>query len=239
MGSTRLPGKILRALGHRTVLHRVVDRVQAARGIDLVVVATTTSSEDDLTVAEAEVCGAATFRGSEQDVLERYYLCAKQFDADVVIRITSDCPLFDPTVLTQMLVRFEELRVAGSPVDYMSSALVRTFPRGLDAEIFTFAALEQAYKSATKPYEREHVTPFLYQHPDLFKLQGFTNQADLSHHRWTLDTEEDLALITEIYRRLLIDDAEIFSTQAVLNLLAQHPELSELNAHIEQKKLGD
>lgn len=234
MGSTRLPGKVLRDLCGRSVLAHVIERVRSCKLIDQVVVATTNAQADDLIVAETSYCGAHYFRGSEDDVLERYFLAAKAASASVVIRITSDCPLLDPALLCDMIKSFE----AAGNLDYMSNTQERRYPRGLDVEIFTFLALEAAYWQAEKLYEREHVTPFIYQHPELFRIGSYAAGEDNSRHRWTLDTADDWALIEAIYNELYRDGVPPFTTAEVLQLLQRRPELATLNAHVEQKKLG-
>jgi spore coat polysaccharide biosynthesis protein SpsF len=229
MGSTRLPGKVLMPLGGEPALKRVVERVGAAPGLDEVVVATTTESADDAIVELCKREGCSFFRGSEEDVLSRYYEAARQFKADVIVRVSSDCPLFDSEVLGQMLARFEP--------DYLNNFQKRTFPRGFEAEVFTFGALETAHREATKAHEREHVTPFIYQHPDRFKLHSFEEPSgndDLTALRWTLDTPADYDVISAIYNALA-RPGEIFSTADILNLLRQRPELTKINAHVEQR----
>ena len=236
MGSSRLPGKVLKHLSGRTVLEHVIHRVKAVSGINETVVATTTLRNDEPIMALAEDCDVRCFRGSESDVLSRYFHAASEARAEAVIRITSDCPLLDPSVVSAMLEHFLERVRSVDSVDYLSNTLTRTYPRGLDAEIFTFEALAEAHREASKPYEREHVTPFLYQHPERFRLAQWLHERDLSSHRWTLDTPEDWALISQIYEEL-DSNGGIFSTASVLELLAAKPELLQLNAHVEQKKL--
>lgn len=235
MGSTRLPGKILLPLGDRTVLEHVVARTLACSLIDEVVVATTHAPQDDVLGPAAAAMGVSCFRGSETDVLERYYQAAKHHRADVVVRITSDCPLFDPRLLTRML---ETFRAAAPPCDYLSNTLSRTYPRGLDAEVFTFEALAQAHAEASEPYEREHVTPFLYYRPERFRLSDFRGDVDASHHRWTLDTDDDFRFIDAVYGALY-HPGVLFGTQEVLDHLERHPQLLLLNAHVEQKKVRE
>ena len=238
MGSTRLPAKVVKVIKGKTVLAHVVERVRACPLLDDVVVATTTAPSDDGIVELAEGLGVNWFRGSEDDVLERYYLAAKQYGADVVVRITSDCPVFDPSVLAGMLARFGELRVNGAAPDYMSNFVKRTYPRGLDAEVFTFKALEKAFESARLPHEREHVTAYIYQRPEEFSIHGYEGPEDLSRLRWTLDTQDDLKLIEELYAALY-KEGELFTTAQAVELIRQRPELEGINAHVEQKKLGE
>ncbi|HEY9900174.1 MAG TPA: glycosyltransferase family protein [Pantanalinema sp.] len=238
MGSSRLPGKILMPLGDRTVLEHVVARTRACPLIDEVVVATTQGPQDDVLLPVLERLGVPCFRGSEGDVLERYYQAALQQRADVVVRVTSDCPLLDPQVLTRLLEAFFVARAGETPCDYLSNTLTRTFPRGLDAEVFSFEALAQAHAEAREPYEREHVTPFLYFHPDRFALNDFRDDADASGHRWTLDTIDDYRLIEALYAALYRPN-ELFSTREALSYLDRHPQLVQLNAHVEQKKIQE
>lgn len=236
MGSTRLPGKVMKTLCGRTVLAHVVNRVRACSLLDEIVVATTLSADDDVVAQEAVRCGAGVFRGSEDDVLSRYYCAAKECEAETVVRITSDCPLFDPDVLERMLRKFHTANLTDHHVDYLSNCLERTFPRGLDAEIFTFTALRKAHRGASQPFEREHVTPYIYQHPQEFSVELFRNDEDWSSHRWTLDTVEDFSLIEEIYSALYGKD-EIFSTSSVLKLFESNHRLLLINSNVKQKTM--
>lgn len=229
IGATRLPGKVLKKLCGRTVLDHVILRVRRARRVDGVIVATTTELRDDPVIAECEHLNVPSFRGSEQDVLGRYFGAAQASGAEAVVRVTADCPLFDGTVLDEMLAVF-----SGSAADYLSNVQRRTFPRGLDAEIFTFAALSRAHQEATHPHEREHVTPYIYQHPERFRLSSFEGPEDLSAHRWTLDTPDDWRFIQSVYGTL----CDNFSTADVLKLLRDQPELARINSHVRQKALS-
>jgi spore coat polysaccharide biosynthesis protein SpsF len=237
MGSTRLPGKVMRTLCGRTVLGHVIARVRLCSRVDEVVVAIPDAPVDDVLVDEARLHGASAFRGSEEDVLARYYHAAREARADRVVRVTSDCPLFDAAVLCGMLERFDQGLSSGLTADYMSNTLTRSLPRGLDAEIFTFDALERAHQEAVLPFEREHVTPYIYRSPERFSLLGYERTPDLSYLRWTLDTEEDWGLIKAIYDALCASAAD-FSTADVLALLERRPDLAQLNAHIQQKALS-
>lgn len=229
-GSTRLPGKVLRTLCGKSILAHDIARVRQAKGIERIIIATTTEPADIAIVAEAEALGVESFCGSEQDVLSRYYEAACAFDARTIVRITSDCPLYDWQLLDTMLTDF-------NGCDYLSNGLVRSFPRGLDTEIFTFAALERAFHEAKAPEEREHVTPYIYRHPELFRLKSFESPEDLSAHRWTLDTQEDWDFIEAVYTHLYPHNP-LFTTADVLALLTRKPQLASINAHIEQKKLA-
>lgn len=237
MGSSRLPGKVLRVLGGETVLGHVVHRAQAVRAIDEVVVATTTAPADDAVVAEAGRLGVRATRGSEDDVLDRYYRAALECGAQRIVRITSDCPLLDPGLVDAMLARFDALAAEGTPVDYLSNTVERRYPRGLDAEIFTFEALARAHAEGHSAAEREHVTPYLYRHPERFRIAQYAPGADLSHHRWTLDTDDDWRLLEAVFAELGTRPGG-FGTDDILQLLERRPDIFRLNAHIEQKALG-
>ncbi len=236
MGSTRLPGKVLIPLCGKTVLWHVVSRVRASVGVDEIIVVTTTTSKDNVLLPEIEKCGAKVSRGSEDDVLARYYDAARKSRADIIVRVTADCPLYDPKVLEEMLKKFFALKSEGKGADYLSNVQQRTFPRGLDTEIFSFDALEKAHMSAIKKHDREHVTPYIYNHPEKFSLSEYRNPVDLSNHRWTLDTQEDLQLIETIYKNLY-NENKIFTTGEVLTFLEKNPDLVKINAHVEQKKV--
>lgn len=234
MGSTRLPGKILKDLMGKTVLQHVIERVRQAVAIDEVIIATTTLSPDDAVAKEAVKCGAACFRGSEADVLSRYYFAAKENKSDIVVRITSDCPLIDPVVTNEIVTFFKSEKIYDIVTNAGSDLSKRTYPRGLDTEVFSFAVLEQAFRQADKQYQREHVTPYIYE--TSLRQYFYRNEADYSRHRWTLDTEEDFALLQAIYSRLYHGKHDFF-LQDILALFEQYPELIKINAHIEQKKL--
>ncbi|WP_040952419.1 cytidylyltransferase domain-containing protein [Gorillibacterium massiliense] len=232
MGSTRLPGKVLKDLFGKSVLNHVIDRVQNVKEIDQVVVATTVLESDDPIVAEACKAGAGVYRGEEQDVLSRYYGAALDEKADLVVRITSDCPLVDSKVVSEIITFHKQHNF-----DYVSNTLSRTFPRGLDVEIFTFEALQKAYEEGNHPEEREHVTPYIYHNPSLFSLYDYKHSEDLSNYRWTLDTLEDWKLIQSIYEHLYTPH-QYFGLAETLELIRKKPELSQINAHVEQKKLS-
>jgi spore coat polysaccharide biosynthesis protein SpsF len=238
MGSSRLPGKVLLDLLGHSVLSHVIARVQAARGVDEVVVATTNGRDDDVVASEALRYGARVYRGSADDVLARYRGAALSVQAQAVMRITADCPLLDPELVTAMLTRFRGRAEAGGGLDYLSNGLVRTYPRGLDAEIFTAAALERCHAQAVRPHEREHVTPYIYGNPALFSIEAYIGTPDRSAHRWTLDTPEDWQLIESIFHNLG-NGRTIFPTSSVLSLLEKQPELIGLNARVQQKAFGE
>jgi len=231
MGSTRLPGKVLEDIGGKTMLACVVRRTQRATLVDKIVVATTMEPADDAIVAECKHLGAAVFRGSESDVLDRYYRAAEVYEADTIVRITADCPLIDPGIIDHVVRAFLEERP-----DYASNTtLTKTYPHGLDVEVMTMAALAFAWQEARKPYQRAHVTVYIYENPWLFQLLAVPGEIGYGHCRWTVDTPEDLAFVREVYARL--DDD--FAWHDVLQILAQEPQLMELNRHVRQKALRE
>lgn len=235
-GSTRLPNKIFKTLSGKPVLWHVVNRVSQSNLISKIVIATTTLPEDNAVEKFCLDNNVSFYRGSSEDVLSRYYEAAKNFDADIIIRITSDCPVIDPRILDSLIEDFLEENLK-TKLDYLSNTLVRTFPRGLDAEVFTIDALEKSFLNAVKNYEREHVTPYIYQHPEYFALKNYLNDRDYSQHRWTLDTEEDYSLLKKIYDSLYAE-GKIFLFDDVIKLFEKNPDLININKDIEQKKLN-
>lgn len=228
-GSTRLPGKVLEDLAGEPMLARVVTRVRRAT-VDETVVATTGLPSDDVVEELCVERGWPCYRGAAEDVLDRYYQAAGEFGAEVVVRVTSDCPFIDAEVIDRVIEAFK----AGRPaVDYAANVLPpRTFPRGLDVEVMTAQALAAAWREDDNPASREHVTPYLYRHPERFALLGVTNLTDLSAHRWTVDTPEDLVFARLVYEALGSDD---FTWHDVLALVQTHPEISAVNKGVRQR----
>lgn len=229
MGSTRLPGKVLEDLAGEPMLARVVNRTRWAKTLDIVVVATTTQPVDDAIVLLCEKQGWSFFRGSEGDVLDRYYQAALAFKADAVVRITSDCSLTEPEIIDKVVTEF----LSHYPqAEYVSNNLQRTFPLGLDVEVMSFGALEKAWQEDSNPSWREHVTPYIWHHPEKFKIRNIANDTDYSFMRWTVDTIEDLTFVRKIYNYFQNDT---FSWREVLHLLETHPEWLEINRQVQQK----
>ncbi|MDO7876444.1 glycosyltransferase family protein [Hymenobacter sp. ASUV-10] len=231
MGSTRLPGKVLLPAAGRPLLDYHVARLQAS-GLP-VLLATTTEPADDVLADYATAHGLPCHRGSETDVLARYHETAQRFGLDVVVRVTSDCPLIDGELIGRAVQRY---LAANNPLLYYSNALERSFPRGLDFEIFSAELLAETYAQATLPYEREHVTPYLRSNPATQGRVTLQNEAwpggDFSRFRITLDTPEDYEVIRALIERC---GAAELSTAELLPVLEAHPEIMALNAHVEQK----
>lgn len=233
MTSTRLPGKVLKTILGKPLLEYHVERLRNAQPIDEVVVATTINATDNPIIEWCEQKGVKYYRGSEEDVLSRYYEAAAHFEADVVVRVTSDCPLIDPRVVDEVIDYYINNR---DKCDYVSNTLERTYPRGLDTEVFSMKALEKAHKEAREQPEREHVTPYIYRRPDQFRLANCSGAVDYSQHRWTVDTLEDFEFIKFILQELYPVNNR-FTWLDVLNLLSNHPEWVEINAQVKQKEV--
>ena len=228
MGSTRLPGKVLMDLGGETVLARVLRRLARASRVHDVMVATTNSANDLDVVAECARLQFSCFRGSENNVLDRYLRAAEECRSDVIVRITADCPLIDPEVVDEVAAA-----CVTNHVDLSYNDVPHTFPRGLDVEAFTMETLYKVHDMATQPYQCEHVTPLVYERPGIFRIHSVKGDRDLSHLRWALDTPEDLELIRVIYAHF--ENRNDFGWRQALALVECHPELTEINAHVAQK----
>jgi spore coat polysaccharide biosynthesis protein SpsF len=233
MGSTRLPGKVMRDLAGKPVIDHVIERVKRCARLDEIVVATTTLPEDAALAERAEKNGVTWFRGSRDDVLARYYHAARERGLDVIVRITADCPLIDRDVTGEVIGYFHahDRDVVTNAGDGPGE---RTYPRGLDTEVFSFAALSDAHAHATSAFDREHVTPYLYAHG---RAHVCRHPVDYSRYRWTLDTEDDFRFVRAVYERCYRGTHD-FGFADILRLLEEHPELVSLNAHVEQKHAG-
>jgi len=236
MGSSRLPGKVLMDIGGKPMLHRVVLRARRAQMVGMVVVATTTHPDDDPVAAYCRLQGIPCFRGDLQDVLDRYYQTARWFNASVIVRLTADCPVIDPREIDRTIRAF-----ASAEVDFAANRLPppwhRTTPIGMDTEVVTFDALEQAWREAQAQYAREHVMPYFYEQAGRFKILLVDHEPDLGHLRLTVDTPEDLTLIRSIYEYFGNDDE--FSLDDILELFNQRPDLLQINAQVTHKGYRD
>lgn len=228
MGSSRLPGKVLAEIGGATMLAQVVHRVRQARRIAEVVVATSTAADDDAVVREAARLGAGVHRGSQADVLARFAGAARSYRADVIVRVTADCPLLDAGVIDQVIGALD------ATVDYASNTHERRFPRGLDVEVMHRDTLERLARLATSAAAREHVTAFIMEAPALFRIAQLGAAHDDSDLRWTVDTADDLAMVCALYREL--DLATVARPyREVVAAIRARPELAAANAHVTQK----
>lgn len=231
MGSTRLPGKILRPVMDRPLLSYLLERLNQVSSPHTLIIATTTNANDDVIEKFATNEGVLFFRGSEEDVLDRYYQTCCTYPADLIVRITSDCPLIDPSIIDQAI---QLLQGNKTSLRYVSNTLERTFPRGMDVEAFTFDTLKTAAYNAISPYDREHVTPFIYNHPQLVQLTNFTHDTNLSQYRLTVDTAEDFLLITKIFENLYPKNKN-FTLSDIIQAFEKNPEWKAINDHIIQR----
>lgn len=231
MGSTRLPGKILKEVLGKPLLEYQIERVRKSKLIDKIVIATTTDVKEQPLIEVCHKLGLDVYKGSEEDVLSRYYDAATEYKADLIVRITSDCPIIDPIIIDNVVEKY-----LSGKFDYVSNTLERTFPRGMDVEIFSYKVLKEAYINSKKAFEREHVTSYIYLNPNLFTLGNVKYSSNESEHRWTVDTIEDFVLIEKIIMHLAEKN---FTMEDVLYLLNNNPGWKSINAHIEQKKVGE
>jgi spore coat polysaccharide biosynthesis protein SpsF (cytidylyltransferase family) len=232
LGSTRLPGKALAEIAGRPMLAHVAERAAAIPGIAGVVIATTVSTVDEALVSFAKRAGVDCIRGSEADVLDRFCLAARASKAQAVVRVTADCPLLDAQVSGRVLAEYLRRRPG---VDYVSNVHPPTYPDGLDTEVVSVEALEAAARETRLPSDREHVTPYVWRRTDRFRLANLAHDEDLSSQRWTVDTEADLAFVRAVYGALG-PSAPRAGMGEVLRVLAEHPELRDLNAGIRRNE---
>jgi spore coat polysaccharide biosynthesis protein SpsF len=224
MSSTRLPGKVLLPLAGKPVLEHVVSRIAQCSTIDAIVVATSLDPSDDVIEQWSREHAVTCFRGSLYDVLDRYYQAARVHGADVIVRITADCPAIDPTIVDKVVQGYLD-----SSSDFFGMA--GEFPDGLDCTVFSFSAIQRAWREATLPSEREHVGPYIEKNPHLFKSGKLELFSGLAHLRWTLDEPQDLTFLQEVFSRLYRDNPT-FHAEDVLGLLQREPELATINANI-------
>ncbi len=231
MGSTRLPGKVLSDIVGKTMLQRVIERVAAAEAVDKVVVATTTASEDDILVERLKNEAACdVFRGSIDDVLSRFFECAKLHRAEIVVRVTADDPLKDPQIIDKAI----SLLNADQNLDYCSNTIEPSYPEGLDIEVMRFSALERAHVEAQLASEREHVTPYIWKHPDLFNVLNFKSDRDLRDWRWTVDKPEDIEFMQRIFEEFR--NYPLVPYQDVIAWLDVNPKIRLINSDISRNE---
>lgn len=230
-GSTRLPGKILKEVMGKSLLEYLLERLKRVVKCSEICVATTTKPQEQPILDICSRMSIKNFRGSEDDVLERYFLAAREVQADAIVRVTSDCPLIDPIEIDKLIDYYLEY---SDTYDYVTHSLERSYPAGMEAEIFSFAALKKAHETATSRPDREHVTLYLRERPDLFRLGNIRYKEDQKHHRWTVDTPEDFALVAKIIETLYPVNPE-FSMEEILHLCRENPDWKNINSHVVQK----
>jgi spore coat polysaccharide biosynthesis protein SpsF len=236
MGSSRLPGKVLKKISGEPMLFHVVVRARQAQGVGQVVVATTTDESDDPVFEFCRRRGIPCYRGDPYDVLDRYYQAAKLYEAGIIVRLTGDCPLIDPQEVDRTIRAFFD---AG--VDFAANRLPppwkRTTPIGMDTEVATFDALSRAWREAQAKYEREHVMPYLYDQPGRFSVLLADHDPDFGRYRLAVDTQEDLELIRNIFNHF--GGTQAFAMRDIIELLEEHPEWLQINAAIQHKSFTD
>ena len=227
MSSTRLPGKIMLPILGKPLIIRMIERVKSAKLIGELIIATSTNSDDDEIENLCVENNFTFYRGHLTDLLDRHYQTAKIYNADAVVKIPSDCPLIDPTIIDRVLQHY----INSDEFDYVSNLHPASYPDGNDVEIFSFEALEFAWKNAAKDYEREHTTPFFWENKDVFSVGNVLWESGMnfsSTHRWTIDFPEDYEFIRKIYEELYTKNSS-FSLNDILNLLKQKPEIAQIN----------
>jgi len=225
MGSTRLPGKMMMMIAGKPVIQHVFERVIKSELVDEVWLATTTNTEDDVLAEWASRRGIMCYRGSNGDVLDRYYQASRLAQADAVVRVTGDCPLIDPQVIDQAISLYRSHGFV-----YVSNSCPPTYPDGLDVEVFSAKTLNRAWTEASLASEREHVTPYIWKHPELFQLGNLVFTQDLSHYRWTLDTLEDFDFIKLVVEACAVKKG-YSGMNDILSLLKEHPGWVYINGH--------
>lgn len=222
--SSRLPGKVLLPILGQPMLRHQLDRIRRAGAIDALVVATSVDASDDPIEALCSAAGVPCFRGSLDDVLDRFYLAAAPYNPRTVVRLTGDCPLIDPAVVDGAVAFFRD-------GDFDLVVIADTFPDGLDVEVLRREVLADAWTHATRPSDREHVTQFVHRQPNRFRIGRYPSAVDLSHLRWTVDEPRDFELVRRVYEALYPRNPA-FSTTDILALLAEQPDLAALNRDI-------
>ncbi len=229
MSSTRLPGKILKPILGKSLLSRMIERLQMIRHTATIVIATSDAEQDDIIETEATAIGVPCFRGSLNNCLDRHYQAGKKYDADVVIKIPSDCPLIDPRIIDLVLDYYFEHE---GEYDFVNNLHPATWPDGNDVEIMTMACIEKAWKEASRPLELEHTTPYIWENPDKFRIANIAWPSGLDYsmsHRFTIDYPEDYEFINRVFEELYAQKPD-FSCEDILNLLDQQPDIYQINA---------
>lgn len=231
LGSTRLPGKVLKPINGEPMLKHIINRLSYCNEVHEVVVATSTSYKDDKLVDWCKDNGICYYRGDEDNVLKRYYDVANEMDAKIIVRVTADDPFKDPIVIDDVIRLLKK-----DNLDFAYNNSPPSFPEGIDTEVFTFDALSRAYKNCVSDFEKEHVTQFFYHNPSLFRMKNLSYSEDVSSIRLTVDTDEDFVFAEEIYCRLS-PNKEMFFLEDILSLLKSHPELLKINESVKRSTM--
>jgi len=232
MGSSRLPGKSLKKIGNDFIVEKVIKRLLLCKEVNDIIFAIPDSKKDDVLEDMLKKNNVKVSRGSEDDVLDRYYQAASSFNCDIIVRITADCPLIDPALIDAAVGFYKK-----NNYDYVSNSLERSYPRGFDCEVFSMKVLEISWRQAKNKHEREHVTPYIYLNPDKFNIYKITAPKELLRpdYRICVDTEEDFLLIKNIFD--FFGQRDNMTAHEIVKLLDERPDLVSINRHVEQKKL--
>ena len=231
-GSTRLPNKIFMDIHDAPLLWHVVNRLTYVDLIDNIIVATTTNNKDDLTEEWCKKNEIKCYRGSEDDVLNRFYGAATEFPCDIIVRVTADDPFKEPSVIDRIIKKLID-----EQLDLSTNVFPPSYPEGLDCEVFTFDVLEKMEKSTNNPYDREHVTPYIYNNPDKFKIGNVSSTKQLSSYRWTIDSIEDYEMVNAIYDKRKNKSDEILLMEEIFKILEENPEIIEINSNVKRSAM--
>ena len=231
VGSTRLPNKVFAEIEGKPLLWHVVNRLKKSKYLDSIIIATTTSLSDDNIELWAKENNIVCFRGSEQNVLKRYYDAAKQYGSNVIVRITADDPFKDYEIMDLVIEKF-----LAEGADFACNNNPPTYPEGLDIEVFSLEAIEKAFYNAKTDFEKEHVTQYFYKNPNKFIISTISHTENISNLRWTIDEEEDLELARKVYSQLF-HKKEVFLMKDILSILENQPELSSLNSKVNRSTM--
>lgn len=231
-GSTRLPGKIFMEIDGKPLLWHVVNRLTYVDSIDDIIVATTTDDKDNMTEEWCRKNEIKCYRGSEDDVLNRFYSAAVAFPCDVIVRVTADDPFKEPDIIDLIIKKLVD-----ENLDLACNVFPPSYPEGLDCEVFRFDVLETMEKTTNDPYDREHVTPYIYGNPDKFKIGNVTSPRQLSQYRWTIDNQEDYEMVKTIYEKRKNGNEEILLMDEIFEILEENPEIASINSNVKRSAM--
>lgn len=231
-GSTRFPNKVFADINGKPLLWHVVNRLKYAEMIDDIIIATTVNPKDDKIEEWCNAESVKCFRGSEEDVLNRYYSASVAFPSDVVVRVTADDPFKEPVVIDKVI-----RRLIDEKLDLVTNNFPPSFPEGLDCEAFTYSVLELMEKTTQDSFEREHVTQYVYHNPDKFKIGNVASDTQLSSYRWTIDNAEDYEMVKEVYAKRKKNSKGILLMDEILEILRKNPEISKINSQVKRSAM--
>lgn len=231
-GSTRFPNKVFVDIDGKPLLWHVVNRLKYAEMIDDIIIATTVNSKDDKIEEWCKAESVKCFRGSEEDVLNRYYSASVAFPSDVVVRVTADDPFKEPAVIDKVI-----RKLIDEELDLVTNNFPPSFPEGLDCEAFTFMVLKTMEKTTWDSFEREHVTQYVYHNPDKFRIGNVVSETQLSSYRWTIDNAEDYEMVKAIYARRKAESKGMLLMDEILDILSKNPEISKINSQVKRSAM--